>query len=83
MKAMFVKDLSGYTGEAKLYQLEPPLDGNEYVVVSATYAMFSGPETYIFPATPDGTVTGWGELDGSFRGELDHKLALKNAGYEV
>ncbi len=84
--------LANFTGDANLYRLDPPLtdvdwDGNEhsheYVVSSATVAMFSGPETYLFPADKDGEVTDWGELDGSYRGGLDHEEALRGAGYEV
>lgn len=75
--------LPSFTGDARLYRLSEPLDGNEYVVVSATVAMFSGPETYIFAADETGKVTGWSELSGSFRGDLDHQAALQGAGYEV
>lgn len=77
------------TGEMRLYKLDPPMGGEyvdgpiEYVVVSATVAMMVGPETYIFPADAEGKITDWGELDGSFRGSLDHDRALANAGYEV
>lgn len=82
-----------WTGDARLYRLSPPLREqcedaraivmHEYVVVSACDAIFSGPETYIFPADATGQVEGWGELDGSFRGAQDHARALNNAGYEV
>jgi hypothetical protein len=92
-QAVFVKNLKSWKGDAKLYKLLPPLveteyDGktvetHEFVVVSAVNAMFSGPETYIFPANEDGTVKNYGELEGSFHGELDHAEALRGAGYEV
>jgi hypothetical protein len=76
------------TGDARLYRLSAPLTddaGNptEYVIVSATFALYSGPETYIFPANADGKVTNWGELPGSFQGCLDHEAALGGAGYTV
>lgn len=45
--------------------------------------MFSGPETYIFPADKTGEIVNWSELDGSFKGGLDHEQALVNAGFEV
>lgn len=84
MQALFVKDLLvGFTGTAKLFKLSEPLEGHTYVVVSATHAMFSGPETYIFGANEDGRVVDWGELPGSYRGGLNHKEALEAAGYVV
>ena len=78
--------------EQRVYRLDPPhveadWEGEEHthdtVVVSAVYAMFSGPETYIFPGTADGEITDWGELEGSYRGGLDHEEALRGMGYEV
>lgn len=90
--ATFIKDLSGFRGDAKLFRLFPPLEDkvwddevtrHEYVVVSGVYAMFSGPETYIFGSDAEGEVTNWGELTGSFRGSIDHETALRNAGYST
>ena len=86
-----VKDLDGFTGNASLYVLSDPVeygfdeDKNftNYVVVSATYVMFSGPETYIFPANKSGEIEDWCELNGSFKGGRDHKAALENAGFIV
>lgn len=83
------KALKGATGDMRLYRLDPPMEDEytegpvEYVVVSATVAMSSGPETYIFPADAEGEITDWGELSGSYKGSLDHAQALANAGYEV
>src|SRR4030042_1439614 len=92
--ATFIKDLDGFKGEARLYKVSPPVkwggdyDGGDtgetkYLVVSGVYAMFSGPETYIFPADENGKVVDWGELDGSFQGGIDHVRALENSGYTV
>ncbi len=96
MKATLVRDnLPNFTGRAALYRLDPPLSIEkdwdketkgkitEYVIVSATNAMFGGPETYIFPASADGEVTDWGELEGSYKGDYDHVVALAGAGYAV
>ena len=80
--ATFISKPSGFLGDARPYKLNPPLDENEYVVVSAVNA-YSGPETYIFGATEDGEIVDWMELDGSFRGGRDHGAALEGAGYEV
>lgn len=71
-----------------LYRLDPPATwGDDYttvhVVVSAVHAPYSGPETYVFPADPDGAILDWAELEGSYRGGLDHAEALQGAGYEV
>lgn len=86
--ATLVRKINGWQGDARHYRLSEPLedyDGNKHndVIVSAVVALYSGPETYIFPATPDGQVVNYGELDGSFQGGLDHVRALTNAGYEV
>ena len=94
-----IKDLQGWQGDASLYRLSPPLATQdydyekeeyeevnyEYVVVSAAVAMFSGPETYIFPGNPpeESQPADWIELDGSFRGGLDHAQALANVGYSI
>lgn len=95
MKATKVKDLLGFMGDAALYKVEPfveynkpynndlPAKTTEYVVVSAVFASFAGPETYIFPADKNGEVVDWCELDGSYKGGLNHEKALANAGYEV
>lgn len=94
-KAMFIEDIShNFNGDVGLYKLDPPYkykrdyddDGErtvEYVAVSAVFAMFSGKETYIFPANEKGEITSWGELEGSYRGDLNHDRALRGLGYEV
>ena len=86
--AKLVRVIEGWTGDARLYQLSEPIEHRddektEYVIVSATVAPFSGPETYIFPSNSDGEVENWGELEGSYRGGLDHAEALRGAGFEV
>ena len=63
--------------------IERPCRWYDYVVVTATYTLFGCPETYIFGSDRNGYVLGWGELDGSFQGELNHDLALARAGYRV
>ena len=72
----------------RLYRLSVPMKNSEdesfdYVVVSGVYALFSGPVTYIFGADAEGNVLRWGELEGSFRGDIDHARALRGAGYTV
>jgi hypothetical protein len=70
-------------GNANLYELDPPLEGNKFVIVSAVNAFGMGDETYIFPATEKGEVIDYGELEGSFQGDQDHERALNNAGYKI
>lgn len=94
--AKLLAKMSGWTGDARVFECEPPMPGNDwdndakgpfqYVIVSATNVMFFGPETYIFPAKKSGDVfevEDFGELDGSYRGGLSHEEALNNAGYEI
>ena len=81
--AKFLKQRSKGPAVWRHYQLSEPLEGTEFVVVSASVVPFGAPETYIFPADAAGEVTDWGELDGSYRGGLDHEKALRNAGYDV
>lgn len=80
--AILIKDnLPGFNGKVHLYRMEPIYQGSKYVVISATNAMFSGPETYIFSSDKDGNVTSWIELEGSERGFIDIDRVIKNIGY--
>lgn len=54
-----------------------------YVVASAAIVPFSGPETYLFGATPEGDIVNWSELSGSQRGTLDHEQVIRDAGYTI
>ena len=72
----------------RLYRLSVPMknykdESFDYVMMSGVYVPCSGPETYIFGADAEGNVLHWGELDGSFRGDIDHARALRGAGYAV
>ena len=75
--------------DARLYRLSHPVrygnggDRTRTVIVSAAVVPFMGPETYIFPTNDEGDVLDWGELEGSFRGGLDHEAALRGAGYTL
>ena len=89
--ATFVRKLNTFRGDARLFAVQPPVIygyGDEqgyadFVVVSTVNALYSGPETYIFPADSTGQVLDWGELDGSSRGRIGHAEVLRIAGYEV
>ena len=79
MKLTFVRELAGWTNDARLYKT----DGEpNHVIVSGAWA-YSGPETYIFPANSAGQVTDWAEMEGSFRGEIDHERAIREAGWTL
>jgi len=92
--ATLVRKLAGtWKGDARLYRCDPPMQYRahwgdtetkpaEFVIVSGVDHGFAC-ETYIFPATPEGEVADWGELDGSFQGCVNHALALQGAGYSV
>lgn len=72
-----------------VYRLNPPhtytddftgsTETTDHVIVSAANVYASGPETYIFPSDGN-TITGC-EIDGSYRGGLDHTRALAAIGY--
>ena len=66
--ATFIRTV-GWPGDARLYRLDPPLDGHDHVIVSAIVVR-------TFAASAEGAAAG----DG---GALDHEQALRNAGYEV
>jgi hypothetical protein len=92
--AKFVRDLDGFSGDARLYRLSEPIRAGyepfdepdervltHHVVVSGTVVAFSGPETYIFGADSEGEIISWAELPGSFQGSIDHAEAIRNAGW--
>ena len=83
--ALLITSLDGWRGDARLYKLSEPHEGFEYVIVSAIQQAFDTlrPETYIFGATPEGSAVNYLELEGSFRGSMDHELALANVGYTI
>ncbi len=80
-----IRELDGFKGEAALYEMSPPYEGHQFVVVSAISIAFDTgrSETYIFPSDAKGKVTDWGELEGSRRGTTSHSEILEEAGYEV
>lgn len=83
--ATFIKDMTSRTATQKLYRMSPPHEGHEHVVSSGVASAFDTglPETYLFGAEADGKVISYSELDGSFRGSVDHDEAIRSAGYEV
>lgn len=74
--------------DQRLYALDPPLkDWNDnevrHVVVSATFVTGFGCETYIFGSDETAENINYCELNGSFKGRVDHAQALRNAGYTI
>lgn len=79
-------------GDQVVYKLDPPYVYDdekavtvEMVLVSGVNVTYSGPETFIFPYDPGSDDVSGGELDGSFRGDIDHEEALAGLGegYEI
>ena len=86
--ATFLRDVNhAARGDQRLYRMNPPLEGHEYVVASAVDLSIIGPllgaEVYLFPSDEHGEIQDWGPLTGSMRGTMRHEDALENAGYEV
>ncbi len=89
--AKFVKELDGWAGDARLYELSEPVlyetwDENgvktNYVAVSRVVGIYAS-ETYIFPADENGKTLSWLELEGSSGSPIPHEEALERAGYTV
>jgi len=84
----FVRKLEGWKGDAALYKVEPPVrysnyDDDEhetdYVIASSVIALYTGPETLVFPADQDGEAINMLEIGGG-RGPLNHQWALSTLG---
>jgi hypothetical protein len=78
---------NNYRGVARVYRMNPPIKEDEteyeYVLISKIRAPFTGPETYMFPCTKEGTIIQWREMDASRHGEWTHEQILAEAGYEI
>lgn len=73
--------------QAVLVKLDEPIEyGDEkttdHIYVSAAQ-VGRDDEVYIFPATGEGEVLDWLELDGSRRGTLSIREVMSEAGYDV
>jgi hypothetical protein len=74
-------DLDDFCGNASLYEVDPPIEKNKYVIASSVIVPFSGEETYLFPAYKNGKVKSWGELNGSQEGTMSHTMVFEEIGY--
>jgi hypothetical protein len=88
--AKIIKKFQGPKGPMWLVKVKPPIiyedkKITDFIIVSAISCASDTlePETYVFPSDENGTVLDWLELDGSFRGDMDHKRAIESAGYKI
>ncbi|GAA2159161.1 hypothetical protein GCM10010403_52140 [Glycomyces rutgersensis] len=79
--AALVRQIPTSFGDVRLYRLSEPLNGFEYVTVSAVTHL--RPETYIFGSDETGSMDESYELPGSLPGVMNHTKALESAGYIV
>jgi len=79
--ATYVSSPKGWDGDAHIYQMEPPHQGFDQVVVSPLDNGLTT-ETYIFGLAPDGEVN-WDELPGSRKGSWAHAQILESIGYQI
>lgn len=78
--AVKVKNIS----ETKiLWSVFPRINGHKWVVTSAKIIPTIGPETYMFGSDENGNIISWDELQGSYRGGLEHRICFQNIGYNI
>lgn len=76
------QNLGGYAGEARLYRLDPPLQGEEHVIVWVQ--TFGVPEACVVIAHPSGAAKTMNRMPGSYvHPQPSHAGALFLAGYEI
>lgn len=56
-----------------------PFKDNPMLIPNFEYPI----ETFIFQSDSNGNVVDYSELEGSFRGEINHEKALSNLGYTI
>ena len=82
--ATHIKTLREYgQGSRELWRLDPPHEGHTHVVTSAVMGLNGIPELLIFGADPKGRILSGRDLEGSCRGTLDHRMALRATGYQA
>ena len=91
-KATFVKQATGMSGHAEVYEVDPPIKGYSWgeestpeygtVVVSSVSGIAT--ECYIFAwDIENDEVESWSELKGSRKGAVMPKELLQELGYEI
>lgn len=81
-------EMANWNGDARLYKVDPPLDGHHYVAVEVWPAsdQFEA-ETHVYAAWRNGGAIA--HPDGGlspqrrYAGDLTHEQALNQLGYEV
>lgn len=81
-----VSDRIDYNRDARVYELEPPIDTEtgpvRHVIIST--ADYKGSiTTYVIPCGADGITTDWGHIVSSYADVRDHATVLARAGYKV
>ena len=85
MKAKLIKEHSGtnFIGDLvtrRMYLLDPPYEGNRYVVTSSV-TIEGDPETLVFPCKYNGEIISSDELVIVY--SLDPSEAIKKLGYNI
>jgi hypothetical protein len=85
IKAEFVQELDGWRGDVQLYKLSEPVESpsgemTSHVAVSGIDNEW-GTETYIFACDEHRENVDFLEMEGSFRGSIDHEAAIMGAGW--
>lgn len=75
--ATFIKDLEQCDTRVSTNRSQKLWRVDEHFVVTSAACVMGESETYVFPSDENGKVTDWGELDGSFKGDLDHGRAIE------
>lgn len=82
--ATFQRRLGSFRGDARVFVMNPPLEGKYAKIIVSAVDVLGRPETYIFPANEGGDgVDDWGELAGSQKDTLSHTDVLRDLGYEI
>lgn len=82
MVAKKLKALSeDFSGDAAVYEMDPPFEGHKFVVVSGVRNAFAH-ETMLFKSDKNGKVTEWGDLH-CVRNTQSHQEVLGELGYTI
>ncbi len=83
MSDRFAKKIKNISETQILWSVFPRINGHKWIITSAKDIPFTGPETYMFGADENGHIVEWDELEGSYRGGLEHRICFQNIGYNT